>query len=225
MAGKFATKPQSLRAQQLPLGGAVAQRLRGYKWRSEKSVKAIAPTGAALAFLCFDFFFRIVKGEQPLSNGLRHPASASCLGRHLRLAGRCPNNCSLFLPLAAVAVVALRGGWSPEAGRGESEHPSLPLAQRSVPARLRQAETFPAERALFWFSFGVKREHPRPYFPTQKRSNTCSITASEAFSPVRSHRAASASSTQTDTASSPKPPAAASSAPATASRARSAAES
>ena len=48
-------------------GGAVAQRLRGYKWRSEKSVKAIAPTGAALAFLCFDFFFRIVKGEQPLA--------------------------------------------------------------------------------------------------------------------------------------------------------------
>ena len=46
----------------LPLGGAVAQRLRGFKWRSEKSVKAIAPTGAALAFLCFDFFFRIVKG-------------------------------------------------------------------------------------------------------------------------------------------------------------------
>ena len=32
-----------------------------------KSVKAIAPTGAALAFLCFDFFFRIVKGEQPLA--------------------------------------------------------------------------------------------------------------------------------------------------------------
>ena len=44
-------------------GGAGAQRLRGYGWRSEKSVKAIAPTGAALAFLCFDFFFRIVKGE------------------------------------------------------------------------------------------------------------------------------------------------------------------
>ena len=57
----------ALRACPLPLGGAVAQRLRGYKWRSEKSVKAIAPTGAALAFLCFDFFFRIVKGEQPLA--------------------------------------------------------------------------------------------------------------------------------------------------------------
>ena len=67
MAGRVAVKPQSLRARSLPLGGAVAQRLRGYKWRSEKSVKAIAPTGAALAFLCFDFFFRIVKGEQPLA--------------------------------------------------------------------------------------------------------------------------------------------------------------
>ena len=41
------------------------------------------------------------------ANGLRHPASASCLGRHLRLAGRCPNNSSLFPPLAAVVVVAL----------------------------------------------------------------------------------------------------------------------
>ena len=38
--------------------------------------------------------------------GLRLPASASCLGRHLRLAGRCPNNFSLFPPLAAVVVVA-----------------------------------------------------------------------------------------------------------------------
>ena len=36
--------------------------------------------------------------------GLRHPASASCLGRHLRLAGRCPNNSSLFPPLAAQTV-------------------------------------------------------------------------------------------------------------------------
>ena len=41
------------------------------------------------------------------SSGLRHPASASCLGRHARLAGRCPNNSSLFPPLAAVVVVAL----------------------------------------------------------------------------------------------------------------------
>ena len=67
MARKFPTKAPSLRAGVLPLGGAVAQRLRGYKRRSEKSVKAIAPTGAALAFLCFDFCFRIVKGVQPLT--------------------------------------------------------------------------------------------------------------------------------------------------------------
>ena len=40
------------------------------------------------------------------SSGLRHPASASYLGRHSRLAGRCPNNSSLFPPLAAVVVVA-----------------------------------------------------------------------------------------------------------------------
>ena len=57
----------ALRRALAPPGGAVAQRLRGYEWRSEKSVKAIAPTGAALAFLCFDFFFGIVKGEQPLA--------------------------------------------------------------------------------------------------------------------------------------------------------------
>ena len=67
MVTKFPAKPQSFRQCPLPLGGAVAQRLRGYKRRSEKSVKAIAPTGAALAFLCFDFFFGIVKGEQPLT--------------------------------------------------------------------------------------------------------------------------------------------------------------
>ena len=66
-AEKFPAKPETLQVGTLPLGGAVAQRLRGYKWRSEKSVKAIAPTGAALAFLCFDFFFRFVKGVQPLT--------------------------------------------------------------------------------------------------------------------------------------------------------------
>ena len=76
-----------------PSGGAVAQRLRGYGWRSEKSVKAIAPTGAALAFC----------------------ASTSSLGL---------SRASSPWPVA--------GGWSPEVGRGESEHPSLPLAQRSV---------------------------------------------------------------------------------------------
>ena len=43
--------------------------------------------------------------ECPPLIGLRHPASASCLGRHSCLAGRCPNNSSLFPPLAAVVFV------------------------------------------------------------------------------------------------------------------------
>ena len=33
------------------------------------------------------------------------PSIRACLGRHLRLAGRCPNNSSLHRPLAAVVVV------------------------------------------------------------------------------------------------------------------------
>ena len=41
------------------------------------------------------------------SSGLRLPASASCLGRHSRLAGRGPNSSSLFPPQAAVVAVAL----------------------------------------------------------------------------------------------------------------------
>ena len=66
-SGKVSGSSAMLAGVPAPPGGAVAQRLRGYGWRSEKSVKALAPTGAALAFLCFDFFFRIVKGEQPLA--------------------------------------------------------------------------------------------------------------------------------------------------------------
>ena len=41
--------------------------------------------------------------------GLRHPAFASRFEKHLRLAGRCPNNDSLLPPLAAVVVVAPKG--------------------------------------------------------------------------------------------------------------------
>ena len=76
--GKVSGKAVNFAGGNAPPGGAVAQRLRGYKWRSEKSVKAIAPTGAALAFLCFDFFFRIVKGVQPLATGCgtQHPHRA-----------------------------------------------------------------------------------------------------------------------------------------------------
>ena len=41
------------------------------------------------------------------ADGLRHPASASCLGRHSHPAGRCPNSSSLYPPQAAVVAVAL----------------------------------------------------------------------------------------------------------------------
>ena len=34
------------------------------------------------------------------------PSIRACLERHVRLAGRCPNNSSLHRPLAAVVVVA-----------------------------------------------------------------------------------------------------------------------
>ena len=87
MAARFPTKVQSLRECPLPLGGAVAQRLRGSEWRREQSVKAIAPTGAALAFLCFDFFFRFVKGEQPLATGCGTQQDASAAQGTKRMLG------------------------------------------------------------------------------------------------------------------------------------------
>ena len=52
MAGKFPAKPQSLRAHPLPLGGAVAQRLRGFESAEpEKTVKRSSRrTGVNLQF-------------------------------------------------------------------------------------------------------------------------------------------------------------------------------
>ena len=50
-----------------------------------------------------------VAGFAATASGLRLPASASCKVLHSRPAGRCPNNSSLFPPLAAVVVVALVG--------------------------------------------------------------------------------------------------------------------
>ena len=48
--------------------------------------------------------FRAGSGSSAL---LRCPASASALGRASRLADRCAKNFSLFLPLAAVEILAL----------------------------------------------------------------------------------------------------------------------
>ena len=114
MAVQFAAQAQSLRACPLPLGGAGAQRLRGYQSAEpEKTVKRSSRrTGVNLQFfsgvaLCFG----VKRGEQPLFRG----SSASKSSKSL---------------------------------------------------------------ALFWFSFGVKREHPsacahnikkRPALPVEMR--------------------------------------------------------
>ena len=55
------------------------------------------------------------------SDGLRHPASASCLGRHSHPAGRCPNSSSLYPPLAAVVAVANKGLLAPSNPNAEVE--------------------------------------------------------------------------------------------------------
>ena len=47
------------------------------------------------------------------SDGLRYPASTSCLGRHSCPADRGPNSSSLFPPLAAVVAVARKGLLAP----------------------------------------------------------------------------------------------------------------
>ena len=65
MAVQFPAEPQSLRVCPLPLGGAVAQRLRGYKSAEpEKTVKRSSRrTGVNLQFFPVGaHFFRIVKG-------------------------------------------------------------------------------------------------------------------------------------------------------------------
>ena len=60
-------------------------------------------------------------------SGLRHPASASCLGRHSHLAGRCPNNSSLFPPLAAVVVVAAEKLFFIRNSGKSADFPELPF--------------------------------------------------------------------------------------------------
>ena len=72
------------------------------------------------------------------SDGLRHPASASCLGRHSHPAGRCPNSSSLYPPLAAVVAVANKGC-----------SPLIIPRQRS---KRKNASRF-AQRIFFFFRF------------------------------------------------------------------------
>ena len=77
-----------------------------------------------------------VQGNKPLSlalldkAGLRLPASAAL---RLRLAGRCPNNDSLFPPLAAVVAVAPSRGASGETVYFEGTAKASPIRGGGTP--------------------------------------------------------------------------------------------
>ena len=66
-------------------------------------------------------YFRGAGGD-----GLRLPASASCLGRHSHPAGRCTNSSSLFLPQAAVVAVANYGLLAPSNPKAVGLHTKNP---------------------------------------------------------------------------------------------------
>ena len=66
-------------------------------------------------------YFRGAGGD-----GLRLPASASCLGRHSHPAGRGPNSSSLFLPQAAVVAVANYGLHAPSNPKAVGLHTKNP---------------------------------------------------------------------------------------------------
>ena len=87
-------------------------------------------------------------GMASAASGLRHPASASCLGRHSRLAGRCPNNSSLFPPLAAVVVVAVAGCVESRGREGGVGTPLPASGPAERPCTLTAGKNFPrgAER-------------------------------------------------------------------------------
>ena len=68
------------------------------------------------------------------ADGLRHPASASCLGRHSHPAGRCPNSSSLYPPLAAVVAVALFSRFS-DLKAPQPLRRQLPAGERGRPLR------------------------------------------------------------------------------------------
>ena len=59
------------------------------------------------------------------SDGLRYPASTSCLGRHSCPADRGPNSSSLFPPQAAVVAVARKGLLAPFRPRRRSRSPKM----------------------------------------------------------------------------------------------------
>ncbi|WP_417097554.1 hypothetical protein, partial [Faecalibacterium sp.] len=59
----------------------------------------------------------------------------------------------------------LRGEWSPEVGRGESKHPSLPLARaerKPLDRKKKHPPRYQRENH-FWFSLGTQKR-TKPYY-------------------------------------------------------------
>ena len=67
MTAKFPGRPQSLRVRLLPLGGAVAQRLRGFQSAEHKK----SSSAAAWIFCMEPNSFGVTRGEQPLVRASR----------------------------------------------------------------------------------------------------------------------------------------------------------
>ena len=98
-------------------------------------------------------------------DGLRHPASTSCLERHSCPADRCPNSSSLYPPQAAVVAVALFSRFS-DLKAPQPLRRQLPAGERVRPLRLLPlvASTSPFGRA------GAKRL--RGFVPPQGASGS-----------------------------------------------------
>ena len=117
-------------------------------------------------------------------DGLRCPASASCLGRHSHPAGRCPNSSSLYPPLAAVVAVALFSRFSdlkaPQPLRrqlpaGERGAPSPSLSVTPCPLFVAARHLPPTGGSL---SKGEARSTPiTPLAPFQKKSKKRALHA------------------------------------------------
>ena len=91
-------------------------------------------------------------------DGLRHPASASCLGRHSHPAGRCPNSSSLHPPLAAVVAVANKGLLALDNPKAEVE------AQKMLAAALRRVAA-PCVCFVPWAALASCRPLPQQLLP------------------------------------------------------------
>ena len=132
MAGRFRAKAQSLRVCPLPLGGAVAQRLRGYKSAEpEKTVKRSSRrTGVNLQFF----------PVEPTSLGLKGASSPFFVAPARR------NRCDLAVlnaqHLLRKPVCDLKAPLGLSCLAGTAALFSLLVSKENIP---RQAETLPAE--------------------------------------------------------------------------------